>query len=109
MKTIWAVMAVLGIAVTGAGAQAPAKTVDLFQTKCVICHGADGGAATAAGKALQVPAFNAPPVEQASDADLIATISKGKGKMPAFASQLSPAQIKDLVAYVRELGARLKK
>lgn len=109
MKTKWAVIAVLGIGVMGAGAQAPAKTVALFQTKCIICHGADGGATTPAGKALQAPAFNAPQVEQASDADLIAIVTKGKGKMPSFSTQLSAAQIKELVAYVRELGSKLKK
>lgn len=109
MKTTWIAILVLGMAGMGAGAQAPAKTVELFQTKCVICHGADGGATTPAGKALQAPAFNAPQVEQASDADLIAIVTKGKGKMPAFATQLNAAQIKELVAYVRELGTKLKK
>jgi mono/diheme cytochrome c family protein len=42
-------------------------------------------------------------VQKQSDADLKAVVEKGKGKMPAFAGKLTPAQIDDVVKYVRSL------
>ena len=40
-----------------------------------------------------------------SDADLRQTIQNGRGRMPAFGQQLSPAQINSLIAHVRKLSA----
>ena len=80
----------------------PAK--DLFVSKCVICHGADGSAKTAIGKNLKVRDFHLPEVQKLSDAELNTIITKGKGKMPAFTGKLTGEQIDQLVAHVRELG-----
>ncbi len=75
----------------------------LFQSRCQMCHGADGKAATPTGKAFQVPNFHDPAVVKMSDADLAGIISKGKNKMPAFGTRLSSPQIDSLVAYIRTL------
>jgi hypothetical protein len=45
-------------------------------------------------------------VQKQSDTDLIAIISKGKEKMPAYEKMLKPDEIKGLVAQVRELAAK---
>jgi len=76
---------------------------DTFNSKCAPCHGADGLAATPAGKALKAASFKTPAIVKASDAELIGFVKSGKGKMPAWAGKLSDAQIKAVVAYIRTL------
>jgi mono/diheme cytochrome c family protein len=73
---------------------------DTYKTKCQMCHGVDGMGMTPAGKALKVPAFKS---IKASDADLIAAVTNGKNKMPAYAGKLTDAQIKSVVGYIRTL------
>jgi len=108
MKRIVFLIAGVVMGASGAWAQAPAKTVSLYKSHCAMCHGDDGTSNTPAGKALGALAYGAPAVKKASDAQLEEAIAKGKGQMPPFGSQLSAAQIKSLVAYVRELGAKQK-
>jgi mono/diheme cytochrome c family protein len=43
-------------------------------------------------------------VQKLSDSDLLNAISDGKGKMPAYKSKLSVADISSLVAYIRGLA-----
>jgi mono/diheme cytochrome c family protein len=84
----------------------PAKADDapaLYTTKCAACHAADGSGDTAAGKAMMVPDLRAAEVQKMSDADLIDATTNGKGKMPAYKGKVTDAQIKQLVAYIRQL------
>ena len=75
-------------------------------SKCASCHGPDGAANVPAGKALKARDFHSPDVQGQSDADLIAVITTGKNKMPAYGKQLKPAEIAALAAYSRELGKK---
>src|ERR1700719_2718846 len=75
-----------------------------FKAKCAGCHGPDGSGSTPAGKAMGVHDFKAADVQKETDAELIGIISNGKGKMPKYADKLKDTEIKDLVAYIRELG-----
>lgn len=77
-----------------------------FKAKCAGCHGPDGKGSTPAGKAVGVHDFSSPEVQKMSDADLTGIVSTGKNKMPAYAKTLKEAEIKDLVAYVRDLGKK---
>jgi cytochrome c6 len=77
-----------------------------YAAKCATCHGADGKAATPAGKALNARDFHSPDVQAESDATLEQIVANGKNKMPAYGKQLSAAEIKDLVSYCRELGKK---
>ena len=86
--------------VSSAIAQAPA---DIYKAKCAICHGADGTAATSAGKAMKARDFHDPDLIKATDADLTLAITKGKNKMPVYGTQYSADQIKGLVAYIRDM------
>lgn len=86
--------------VASAIAQAPA---DIYKAKCAMCHGADGTAATPAGKAMKARDFHDPEVIKATDADLTLAITKGRNKMPAYGTQYSADQIKALVVYVRDM------
>lgn len=73
-----------------------------YKAKCQLCHGADGQP-TAAGKSMKASPFNSPDLKKASTADLIAAVTKGKNKMPAYAGKLTDAQIKEVVEYIRTL------
>ena len=75
----------------------------LFKSKCAMCHGPDGAAATTMGKSLAIKSYKAPEVQKMSDADIKNLIVNGKGKMPSYKT-LTPEQIDGLVKYVRELG-----
>ncbi len=74
-----------------------------FKAKCAMCHGADGKG-SAVGQKMGVHDFTSADVQKMSDAELTEVISKGKNKMPAYAGKLQDADIKGLVAYVRQLG-----
>src|ERR1700678_2547875 len=76
---------------------------DTYKAKCTMCHAADGSGSTPAGKAMGAIPFSSPALVKASDADLIAATTNGKGKMPAYSGKLTDAQIKDVVAYIRTL------
>lgn len=97
----FAAMLVLGTSVHPQG-----STEKNYSAKCATCHGADGHAASPAGKALKARDFHAPEVQSESDADMTTIIAKGKNKMPAFEKQLKPNEIQDLVAYCRALGKK---
>ena len=75
-----------------------------YKAKCANCHGADGLAATTMGKMFKIASFKDPSQVKLTDAEMIASTTKGKGtKMPAYDGKLSEAQIKDVVAYIRTL------
>jgi mono/diheme cytochrome c family protein len=74
-----------------------------YKAKCANCHGADGLAATPMGKMFKIASFKDPSQVKLTDAEMIASTTKGKGKMPAYDGKLSEAQIKDVVAYIRTL------
>ena len=73
-----------------------------YKGKCAACHGADG-TGSAMGKKMGVHDFHSPDVQKQSDADLSATITNGKNKMPPYKS-LSADDVKGLVAYIRTFG-----
>lgn len=77
-----------------------------YKAKCASCHGADGKGNTAVAKPLGVRDFSSPPVQKETDADLIAITQNGKNKMPGYAKSLKADQIKDLVAYIRDLSKK---
>ncbi len=77
----------------------------LYKTKCAACHGPDGSG-SAVGKKLGAHDFASSEVQNLSDQELIEITTKGKDKMPGYAKSLNDAQIKDLVAYIRELGKK---
>jgi len=76
---------------------------DTYKAKCMMCHAADGSGSTPAGKSMGAIPFSSAALIKASDADLIAATTNGKGKMPAYKSQLTPPQIADVITYIRTL------
>jgi cytochrome c6 len=99
--TFATVLAVALIVPSATRAQNAAAT---YKAKCAGCHGADGKANTAPAKALGAHDFGSDEVTKMSDTDLITIVTAGKNKMPAYGKSLKDTEIKDLVAYVRDLG-----
>ena len=76
----------------------------LFKSKCAMCHGPDASGKTPMGQTLKVPDLRSDIVQKKNNAELKATITKGKNKMPAYEAKLSGEQIDQLVAYIREIA-----
>lgn len=86
---------------TSAAADDAAAT---FKAKCAMCHGADGKGDTPVGKKMGIRDLTSADVQKMSDEELITVTTKGKNKMPGYENKLSAAQIKDIVAYIRQLA-----
>jgi mono/diheme cytochrome c family protein len=54
-------------------------------------------------KAMGVPAATDPNIKKISAEEEFEAVKNGKGKMKPFSAKLSDAQIKDVVAYFRDL------
>jgi cytochrome c6 len=98
----WLMLATMGIVASTVFAHAQ-DGATVYKAKCVSCHGADGKGNTSVGKVLGIHDLTADADLKMSDDDLAAIISKGKNKMPAYSKSLSDPDIKQLVAYIREL------
>jgi cytochrome c6 len=84
------ILAVAGATVMFAGDAAAGKAI--YDTKCKMCHGADGS-----GKAMKLKDIKAD-----SDADLKKSVTEGWGKMKPVSS-VKPDQVDDLIAYIRSM------
>jgi mono/diheme cytochrome c family protein len=63
----------------------------LFTQNCAVCHGDDGKGGHTGGA----------PLDRVSDfAAAVETVTAGRNMMPAFRAAFTPAQIRDVSAYV---------
>jgi mono/diheme cytochrome c family protein len=92
--------AIAAIIITSSGAAFGADGAALWAQNCASCHGKDGSGNTTMGKKLGVKNYSKD--QSFSDAEAANVIKNGKGKMKAY-KQLSDADVKALVAYVRSL------
>src|SRR5580700_8895930 len=93
----------LAILTLPSGTRAQSDAAKVFKTNCTLCHADDGSGNSPTGKALKAKDLKSDEVQGKTDTELAETITKGKGKMPAFGSKLSADKIKSLVAYIRQL------
>lgn len=87
----------------------PARADDaaaLYKSKCAACHAPDGGGDTPAGKAMKVVDLRSPEIQKMTDDQLIAATANGKDKMPAYKGKITDDEIKQLVAYIRQLAKK---
>lgn len=84
-----------------------AKGKAIYQAKCVTCHGPEGKGDGPLGAKLKPPAadFTTAESKKKQESELLGIIQNGKPKtaMVAWKSQLSEAEIQDLLAYVLTL------
>jgi len=103
MKAVLVLVVALPSVLPASG-QSTVQTV--YKSKCAMCHAIDGSGDTPAGKKFGARDFRSSEVQNQTDAQLIEISTKGKNKMPGFGKTLSAEQIKQLVAYIRELGKK---
>ncbi len=100
-------LALLTLASSLSRAAGPASAGEpVYKARCSICHGTDGAGHTPIGKIQKVPDLRSPEVQRDSDVELTEIITHGKRKMQAYKDRLTPEQIQQVVAYVRELGKK---
>lgn len=92
----------------GAALALAAPAAENWENHCAKCHGADGKGQTKAGKKLNVKDYTSAKVQaEMKDEEMVKVTTNGvsengKEKMKAFKDELSAAEIKDLVAYIRK-------
>ncbi|MEW6208841.1 MAG: c-type cytochrome [Acidobacteriota bacterium] len=81
--------------------------IDIFNSKCALCH-AKNGAGLPSWRAKGQPDFTNPDWQKSrTDAQIAEAIRNGKGKlMPSFKTKLSEQDITALVAVVRRFGKK---
>jgi mono/diheme cytochrome c family protein len=92
--------AALALASPVSFAQSPGAAT--YKAKCQMCHGATGAADTPTAKMLKVKPVSDPDIKKLTEEEMIAAVKNGKGKMKPVVG-LTDAQIKDTVAFYRDL------
>jgi cbb3-type cytochrome c oxidase subunit III len=78
---------------------------EVYADRCARCHGSDGQGRTRMGEAVEPPDLSDPVWQRGrSTARMVASVTNGRGRMPAFKKKLSRQDIAASVAYVRTLG-----
>ena len=98
----------LALLVAGAVSAHAADAKELWDKNCKKCHGEDGKGKTKMGEKLGAKDYTDAKVQaDLKDEDMAKAITagikdkSGKERMKAF-TDLSPAEVKDLVAYIRK-------
>jgi mono/diheme cytochrome c family protein len=73
----------------------------VFQKNCAKCHGKTGE-----GRHFGGPSLISPKVSGASNDDLIAIITNGKGHMPKYSDKLTADEISTLVQQIKTLNQK---
>jgi mono/diheme cytochrome c family protein len=58
------------------------------------------------GKSMKLRDLRSADVQKQTDKELFTVTSNGKGKMPAYKTKLSEAEINALVAHIRDLAKK---
>jgi cytochrome c6 len=98
-----ALMVLVAIVVAAPTLLADAAAADgaaVYKSKCAICHGADGKGQTGTGKSLKLRSLRA---TKLTDPQLTKIVADGKGRMPAYKTKLSTAEIEAVVKFIRSL------
>jgi mono/diheme cytochrome c family protein len=97
-------MAVLAATVCLAGSMGFAQAGEaVYKANCQSCHGSTGTPNPGIAKAMGVKASTDPEYKKVSEAEMIASVKNGKGKMKAMSPKLTDDQIKEAVVYFRSL------
>ena len=103
IEVVGAALAMLALPVTSSAGD---EGVNLFKSKCAMCHGPDGTGKTMIGEKLKILDLHSANVQKKSDAELKTIITHGNDKMPAYETKLSKEQVDSLVAFIRDLAKK---
>jgi cytochrome c6 len=95
---------VCGLAMAQDAAKAPAGA-EIFKSKCVLCHGADGSGNTPLGKQLQAANLRSKEAQKLSNDEMHKIIHDGQANMPPFEDKLTDDEIDQVIQYVRTFAA----
>ena len=97
----------LAAAVSLAGALSFAQSSGeaVYKAHCQSCHGPAGIPNPGIAKILGVMPANSPAMKKLTEAEMMAVVKNGKGKMHPIHG-LSDAQVKAVVLYFRSLGKK---
>ena len=93
---------VAAMAMTGALSFAQSGGEATYKAKCAMCHGPAGTPNPSMAKAMGIKPAGDPEMKKLSEAQIIAVIKAGKGKMKPVAG-LSEPQVKEVAAYYHSL------
>jgi cytochrome c6 len=109
MKTTAKLTAACVTLLVAAAVTSAAPVAENWENHCTKCHGEDGKGQTKAGKKLSVKDYTDAKVQaEMKDEDMLKSIvdgvfdKGGKEKMKAYKDELSAAESKELVAYIRK-------
>jgi mono/diheme cytochrome c family protein len=109
MKSTTKLLAAGAAFVLAAAISSAAPAAENWENHCAKCHGADGKGQTKVGKKLNLKDYTDAAVQaKMKDEDIIKVTTDGvfdkdgKEKMKSFKGELSAAEIKDFVAYIRK-------
>jgi cytochrome c6 len=111
MKTTTKLLAVGTAFLLATAISHAAPAAENWENLCTKCHGPDGKGQTKVGKKLNLKDYTDAKVQAAmKDEEIAKAITDGvfegtKEKMKAYKGELSEAEVKDLVAYVRKFKA----
>jgi mono/diheme cytochrome c family protein len=76
----------------------------IYIKDCASCHGetGKGGPTKVDGKTIKVPPLNSGHALAHSDKDFTTQIGEGGDGMPAFEKKLTPAEIADMIRFIRK-------
>ena len=81
-----------------------AKGRSVYTANCARCHGGDGMGKTTMGEMTEAPNITeAEWLSRRSSSRMVASVTNGRGQMPAFKKKLSKQDIAAAIAYVRTL------
>ena len=96
------VVLALALALTGAMAFAQQDGASIYKAKCQSCHGANGIPNPGIAKLMGVKPVTDPEIKKLTEAQVIATIKNGKGKMKPVAG-ISDAAAKAAATFFKTL------
>jgi len=106
------VLAGLMFAASGVLSASGAQAIDakaVYDANCKKCHGAAGIPSKAmVTRSPKLAAFDAAFLAKRSYDSLVKVIEKGKDKMPAYKTKMTPAEIAAVSKYVRTFATKPK-
>ena len=99
----------LALVLAQATAPALAAQQEIWDKRCVFCHGADGQSHTKKGRQYKAPNFTkARWQKHTTDDEIVSAITDGvpKSKMPSFKEKLTAEEIKSMVPFLRAFAKR---
>lgn len=94
------VLAVVASCVCAMGfAQSSGEAV--YKQRCLNCHGPSGLANSGVGQIMKVKPITDPAVKKLTQPEMIEMVLKGAGKMQSYKGELTDAQVKGSVDYLR--------